>query len=100
MCVLCLRCCLYSGSDGLVKVWNIKTTECAATLDEHTDKVRNLVCINIQLHWHMKVWSVAGSADGSLLISGGADSMICFWRDITEKIQQDEVVKRQQLLLR
>ena len=48
----------------------------------------------------MKVWSVTGSADGSLLISGGADSMICFWRDITEKVQQDEVAKQQQLLLR
>ena len=52
------------------------------------------------LYCHVKVWSVAGSADGSLLISGGADSVICFWRDITEKVQQDEVAKQQQLLLR
>ena len=26
--------------------------------------------------------------------------MICFWQDITEKVQQDEVAKQQQLLLR
>ena len=25
---------------------------------------------------------------------------VCFWRDITEKVQQDEVAKQQQLLLR
>ena len=28
-----------SGSDGLIKVWSIKTNECEATYDEHEDKV-------------------------------------------------------------
>jgi len=43
---------------------------------------------------------VTGNADGDLLISGGADSLICFWQDITEQIQSEEVSKQQQLLLR
>lgn len=30
---------LFSGGDGLVKVWTIKTNECVATLDQHTEKV-------------------------------------------------------------
>ena len=29
----------YSDSEGLVKLWTIKTSECVKTLDEHTDKV-------------------------------------------------------------
>ena len=33
-------CVVHSDGDGLVKVWNIRTTECATTLDEHTDKVQ------------------------------------------------------------
>jgi U3 small nucleolar RNA-associated protein 13 len=28
-----------SGSDGLVKLWNIKSNECIDTMDEHEDKV-------------------------------------------------------------
>ena len=28
-----------SGSDGLVKVWTIRTNECVVTLDRHTEKV-------------------------------------------------------------
>ena len=55
--------CGVSGSDGLVKIWTIKTNECVSTLDEHTEKV----------------WSLASSADGNVLVSGGADSVICQW---------------------
>ena len=28
-----------AASDGLVKVWNVKDEECAATLDGHEEKV-------------------------------------------------------------
>ena len=31
-----------SGNDGLVKVWTIRTNECATTLDGHSDKVRRV----------------------------------------------------------
>ena len=33
----------YSGSDGLVKVWTIKTNECVTTLDLHTEKVNPII---------------------------------------------------------
>lgn len=59
--VACLSC---SGSDGLVKLWTIKTNECVATLDEHTEKI----------------WSLTSSSDGETLISGGADSLVCQWK--------------------
>ena len=28
-----------SGSDGLIKLWAVKTSECSLTLDAHEDKV-------------------------------------------------------------
>lgn len=31
----------FSGADGLVKLWTIKTNECIATYDQHEDKVLN-----------------------------------------------------------
>ena len=34
---------LLSGSDGLIKIWTIKTNECVATLDQHTEKVGPLL---------------------------------------------------------
>ena len=47
-----------------MKLWTIKTNECVATLDQHTEKI----------------WSLASSADGEVLVSGGADSVVCLWK--------------------
>lgn len=69
--------CLSCASDGLVKVWNVKTEECMDTLDGHEDRVWGLEC----------------SRDGDTIISGAADSFICFWKDWT--VQQDEAQVKQ-----
>ncbi len=53
-----------SGSDGLVKVWTISSNECVDTLDVHTDRV----------------WALAVGGDGSEVVSGGGDSLVCFWK--------------------
>ena len=34
-----IRVFFSSGSDGLVKIWTVKTNECVTTLDQHTEKV-------------------------------------------------------------
>ena len=31
-----------SASDGLLKLWNVRTEECIATMDNHEDKVSSL----------------------------------------------------------
>ena len=33
-------CFVSSDSDGLIKLWTIKTSECVKTMDEHTEKVK------------------------------------------------------------
>jgi hypothetical protein len=78
--VLCDGC---SGSDGLVKIWNVRTNECVTTLDQHTEKV----------------WSIASSEDGNWLASGGADSLICLWKDVTEKVVAEKQEARDRQIL-
>jgi U3 small nucleolar RNA-associated protein 13 len=58
-----------AGGDGLVKVWNVASGECAATLDNHEDRV----------------WALAGNATTGQLVSGGGDGVITFWRDTTQE---------------
>jgi U3 small nucleolar RNA-associated protein 13 len=55
-----------SGSDGLIKLWTIRTNECQCTIDAHDDKI----------------WALDLSPTGTLF-SGGADSKIAVWRDTT-----------------
>ncbi|UZJ56493.1 hypothetical protein CBS101457_005813 [Exobasidium rhododendri] len=71
--------CLSCASDGLVKLWNVKTEECVDTLDGHEDRIWGLEC----------------TSDGDEIISGAADSFICFWKDWTQK-QEEEKVKGKQ----
>lgn len=60
---------LSSGSDGLIKLWTIRTNECENTVDGHNDKV----------------WALDLSPCGTALFSGGADSKIAVWRDTTKE---------------
>lgn len=52
-----------SGSDGLVKLWTIKTNECVKTLDAHQDKV----------------WGLHGNCRDNRMVTGSADSSITVW---------------------
>lgn len=56
-------CCVLSGSDGLVKLWTIKTNECVKTLDAHQDKV----------------WGLHGNRRDDKMVTGSADSNITVW---------------------
>lgn len=45
---------LSTGSDGLLKLWSVKTSECLNTFDEHEDKV----------------WALAAADDGATVYTG------------------------------
>ncbi|KAJ1813279.1 U3 small nucleolar RNA-associated protein, partial [Coemansia sp. RSA 2598] len=60
-----------TGSDGLIKLWNIKDAECVLTLDKHENKI----------------WTLAKQRSEELVATGGADSVIRIWKDTT----QDEI---------
>lgn len=78
-----VSCC----ADGLIKVWDTQTSECVTTLDGHTDKC----------------WALMVTEEG--IVSGAADSLLCFWRDVTveeeeEEIREEELQSEQQQELR
>ena len=68
-----------SGSDGLLKLWTIRTNECETTLDGHANKA----------------WALDLSPDSTALFSGGADSKIAVWRDVTEEREDARRVKEE-----
>lgn len=57
-----------AGADGLIKLYNVKTSECVATFDEHEGRI----------------WALALKNDESGLITGGSDSSMIKWKDVTE----------------
>lgn len=56
-----------AGGDGLVKIWDANTGETAVTLDNHTDRI----------------WALTVDPNTNTLVSGGADSIVTFWKDTT-----------------
>ena len=66
-----------AGGDGLLKLWNIRTTDNVASFEEHTDKI----------------WTFDMSKDGKM-ISGGVDSKFFVWRDASEDMRSDEATEK------
>ncbi|PIO16291.1 hypothetical protein AB205_0148660, partial [Aquarana catesbeiana] len=73
-----------SGSDGLLKLWTIKTNECVKTLDSHEDKV----------------WGLHSNKLDNALVTGSADSSIVLWKDVTETELAEELAKKEDEILK
>ena len=65
-----------ADNEGLVKIWTIKSGECEATLDNHTERV----------------WSIALNGAQNILASGGGDGVITFWEDTTALVKEEQRV--------
>ena len=72
-----------SASDGLLKLWNIKTNECVGTFDKHDEKV----------------WALCVNKDESKFISGGADGKLIIWKDVTNEKREEDLEKKQEIIL-
>ncbi len=53
-----------SGSDGLLKLWDIKTSTCVKSIDAHEGKI----------------WGMSASTDENLLVTCASDSSVTIWR--------------------
>jgi U3 small nucleolar RNA-associated protein 13 len=73
-----------TGSDGLIKLWNRKADECVGTFDEHSDKL----------------WALCVSKDEMKFVSGGADGKINVWKDVTSELYEEEMEKRNDIILK
>ncbi|KAL9614782.1 MAG: hypothetical protein Q9167_000773 [Letrouitia subvulpina] len=56
-----------AGGDGLIKIWDANTGETACTLDNHSDRI----------------WALTVNPENRMLVSGGGDSIVTFWKDTT-----------------
>lgn len=84
------------GADGLVKVWTVRSDECEATLDAHTDKVWALTTARAPRRRYRGGEeeeeeeegddnAAEGPNSGLVVVSGGADSVINVWKDVTAR---------------
>jgi U3 small nucleolar RNA-associated protein 13 len=104
-----------SGADGLVKLWSVKDAECINTFDAHTEKIWALAVrpgeFNEPLEASIALAAIASGSgttvalDEREIASGGGDSVLNIWRDVTSKTAQSEVaaaeeaIQKQQSLL-
>jgi U3 small nucleolar RNA-associated protein 13 len=72
-----------SGADGLCKLWTLKTNECVGTMDGHTDKV----------------WALTINQAEDRIMSGGGDSVISVWRDVTDEVEEKANAEREEQIL-
>lgn len=72
-----------SGADGLIKIWTIRTNECEATLDSHSDKV----------------WALDLAPSGNIMVSGSADSRLLIWKDTTEEAEDEKRAQQREAIL-
>jgi U3 small nucleolar RNA-associated protein 13 len=54
----------FSGSDGLLKLWDLKTTTCVKSIDAHEGKI----------------WGMSASTEENLLVTCASDSTVTIWR--------------------
>lgn len=85
------------GADGLVKVWTVRSDECEATLDAHTDKVWALTTAKAparkrrhrggeeEEEGEESDVEEKGPNSGLVVVSGGADSVMNVWKDVTAR---------------
>lgn len=94
-----------SGADGLVKLWTVRTGECVNTFDAHTQKIWALAVRPADLAPEEVADAGAGASAGAgadsaegageggeggvaevfeaEMVSGGGDSVLNVWRDVT-----------------
>lgn len=73
-----------TGSDGLMKLWTIKTSECVNTFDAHEDKI----------------WAIATTRSEKRLVTGGGDAVVNIWEDRTKEEEEEEFNKEQDTILK
>eukprot|EP00752_Nemacystus_decipiens_P007443 g6652.t2 len=114
------------GADGLVKVWTVRSDECEATLDAHTDKIWALTTATSpgkRRRRRRRDGDVEDSGEeeerggesgeeeeggggddgpnaGLVVVSGGADSVINVWRDVTAREEEKVIAERENALLK
>lgn len=74
---------LSAGADGLIKLFDLRSSECTKTFEEH----------------EARVWTLAVNADESGFATGGSDSKLIKWKDVTHELKLERSKKLEELIL-
>ena len=82
--LFCQSVLVSSGSDGLLKVWDYKTGANLQTYEAHNGKI----------------WALAfqKSENCNFLITGGTDSLIQFWKDVTKENELKSLTEKKETI--
>ncbi|CAI9742259.1 transducin beta 3 [Octopus vulgaris] len=69
-------------SDGFLNIWNLLTQTLLEHIEAHTEHA----------------WAIDVSKDSKTIVSGGSDSLIRFWQDISEEKKKEEDSERDEQL--
>lgn len=72
---------LTCGADGLVKLWNVRDEECTTTLEASDEE---------------RIWSAQSFAQGSGIVTVGADGVIRIFRDVTAELKEEQLKAREE----
>ncbi|XP_023014319.2 transducin beta-like protein 3 isoform X2 [Leptinotarsa decemlineata] len=72
---------LSAGADGLLKLFSIKTSECVCTLDQHS----------------ARIWALAIKQDETAFVTGGSDSVLIKWKDVTQEVRLKRIEEAEEL---
>lgn len=73
-----------TSSDGLLKIWDYKTGTCLQTSEAHNGKI-----------WAL---GLLKSEDGQYLLTGGTDSCIQIWKDVTAENEEKAIEEKKEVI--
>ena len=73
---------LSTSSDGTLKSWDLRSSTCISTYELSEDKI----------------WALDAVPDGSLVVTGSADSLLTVSVDVTEEKYKESMEKRNKMV--
>ena len=69
--------------EGIIRLWNVRKNECVSSIEAHEDKI----------------WALDVSNDGKILVTGGADSTLKVFNDATNKLEEQNNLEEERMIL-
>ena len=86
-----------AGDDSSIRLWMIKTNECLSTFsppDHYSDDGSG------EGDASEKIWALDVSRDGKMMVTGGTNSTLNIWKDVTAEEEQQQRVEKQQNIVK
>jgi U3 small nucleolar RNA-associated protein 13 len=98
---------LSSSADGLIRLWTVRTGECENTFDRHDDRVWALTTMDEKTpvvqendrEPEEQMTSPSPHPSVQFFVSGGSDSKLILWKDVTDEEEQQRLAEAEKLLV-